>query len=524
MAGLLSVALAASAGVQASGELRPTPPAFVPPIVSKALLDQAVRQLPGIVDAIRQETGVPGIAVTVVYRDAVAFMEGFGLRTLGRAETVDATTVFQIASVSKPMASTVVAAAVGRGLLGWDSRVAGAVPGFALGEPLASEHVTVADMLSHGSGLRTSAGDLLEDLGFDRAHILGRLRLQPLEPFRSSYNYSNFGFTAGAEAAARAAGKSWQLLANELLFEPAGMTRSSFLHADYLGHGTRAHLHVRVSRNGTTEWQPRHDRKPDPQAPAGGASSSIADVARFMRLQLGGGMLDGRRIVDADALAVTHLPHRMSRPPRTPLSRAGFYGLGWGVGYDDAGRLELSHSGAFYLGAATHVLLLPGEQLGIAVLTNGEPIGVPEAIARTFLDVVENGRQTVDWLGLFGGVFQAARDAERAAFVRYDSAPADARTPGPLAGYAGVYDNPYYGPLKVTISGDRLAMSLGPVANPVRVDLTPFDGDSFVFETFGENAVGRAGVAFVRDGSDRVSSVTVDFYDRTGLGSFERAK
>ena len=66
-------------------------------------------------------------------------------------------------------------------------------------------------------------------------------------------------------------------------------------------------------------------------------------------------------------LAGTGLPgcHRPVVPPATPETRTGFYGLGWNVSYDDRGRVQIGHSGAFNLGAATSVLMLPGEELGI---------------------------------------------------------------------------------------------------------------------------------------------------------------
>ena len=69
-----------------------------------------------------------------------------------------------------------------------------------------------------------------------------------------------------------------------------------------------------------------------------------------------------------------------------------FYGLGWNVNYDTEGRLRLGHSGAFALGAATNVLLVPSEHLGIVVLTNAYPIGVAEGLAFTFTDLRYTGK------------------------------------------------------------------------------------------------------------------------------------
>lgn len=518
LAAFLLLASSESATAQTDAPLRPTPPAFVPPLLTEPQVAQAIDRLDDIVEGVMAETGVPGIAVTVVYRDEVVYTRGFGVREVGRPELVDTGTVFQLASVSKPIASTVVASVVGRGRISWDEPVRRYTPAFDLSDPYVSSNVTLADLLSHRSGLYTSAGDLLEDLGYDRSYILARLDQQPLDAFRSSYNYSNFGYTAGAEAAAAAAETSWEELADDALFGPLGMTRTSYRHADFLARKNRARLHV---RNASGEWAAEQDRRPDPQAPAGGASGSIADVARFLRLHLAGGTFEGRQVVEAETLAATYAPHAMPAPPRTPLSRASFYGLGWNVGYDHRGRLEIGHAGAFYIGASTYLGLIPGEQLGIAVVTNGEPIGVPEGIARTFIDIADNGRQTVDWLPLFARVFAAMRTAEAAPFD-YGAPPVDARKPGALTTYVGRYDNPYYGPLTVADRNGHLTMELGP--RPETFELTHHDGDTFTFQPIGENAVPRAGVTFGRQPEGVVSRLVIDFYDQTGLGTFVRSQ
>ena len=102
--------------------------------------------------------------------------------------------------------------------------------------------------------------------------------------------------------------------------------------------------------------------------------------------------------VKADALWETHKPQVVRAPAEKPTDQTSFYGLGWNVGRDPAGRLTLNHSGAFDLGAATFVMLVPEEKLGIVVLTNGAPIGVPEAIAFHFFDLVHAGKPARDWL------------------------------------------------------------------------------------------------------------------------------
>lgn len=122
---------------------------------------------------------VPGVSIAVVYRDEAVYLKGFGVREAGKPELVDADTVFQLASCSKPMASTVVAALVGEGRLSWDSRIADIDPGFQLHDPYATAEVTVADLFAHRRGLPGDAGSELEEIGYDRAEVLRRLRFVP---------------------------------------------------------------------------------------------------------------------------------------------------------------------------------------------------------------------------------------------------------------------------------------------------------------------------------------------------------
>ena len=81
--------------------------------VTREQVEAAVPKLEQYVKEAMQRTGVPGIAVTVVFHDEVMYLNGFGVRKVGENQPVDADTVFQIASLSKPMASTVVAGVVG---------------------------------------------------------------------------------------------------------------------------------------------------------------------------------------------------------------------------------------------------------------------------------------------------------------------------------------------------------------------------------------------------------------------------
>ncbi|MFH9956952.1 serine hydrolase [Streptomyces roseolus] len=487
------------------------PPAQPPPELDEADVRRAVDRLDGVVGAAMERTGVPGVAVAVVHDGKVLHLKGYGVRKAGESAAVGADTVFQLASVSKPIASTVVSGAVG--VDGWSRPVAPHVPRFALKDPWVTSHVTAADLFSHRSGLPDHAGDLLEDLGYDREYILSHLRYEPLAPFRASYAYTNFGLTAAAQAVADEKGVPWEKLAEDVLYEPAGMDATSSRFEDFEKATDRAWGHVKEGG----AWKPEFVRDPDAQSPAGGVSSTARDMSAWLRLQLASGELDGERIIDAEALERTHWPEAVSSPPRAPAARTGFYGLGWNVSYDDAGRLRLSHTGAFAQGAHTNVTMLPGEELGIVVLTNGSPVGVADAVALDFFDLAETGKVSRDWIPLVDAVYRQQEEAGRSD-TDYARPPADAAPAKDADAYTGTYTSDYYGRAEVVAADDgTLTLRLGP--EPQAYRLAHYEGDVFSFETRGENAVGRTGVTFAADGK----SFTVEYLDGEGLGTFSRS-
>ncbi|MGA9872538.1 MAG: serine hydrolase domain-containing protein, partial [Rhodococcus sp. (in: high G+C Gram-positive bacteria)] len=206
----MTVLLACSSTADsAEGVLAETPPQVPPAQIDRAAVDAAVGQLDGYIDDMMTSTGAPGVAAAVVYQDEVLYSRGFGVRRVGEPDLVDTSTMFQLASVSKPVASSVVASLVGEGKLEWDEPVRQYEPGFAVSDPYVTDHASFTDLMSHRSGLPDHAGDLLEDLGYSYDDILARLDQVPLEPFRDNYDYTNYGFSAAGVAAAKSQGTTW---------------------------------------------------------------------------------------------------------------------------------------------------------------------------------------------------------------------------------------------------------------------------------------------------------------------------
>jgi CubicO group peptidase (beta-lactamase class C family) len=465
--------------------------------VSVASVNSAIAQIEPYIVASLGKTKVPGVAVAVVYNDQVVFLHGYGVRKIGESAPVDPDTVFEIASFSKPITSTILASLVGEGKISWDDRIADLDPGFQLSNADTTHEVTIRDFLSHRSGLATVSGDLLEDLGYSRADILYRMRYLPLPGvFRKKYAYSNFGFTTGAIAAATKIGKPWETIAEEQLYARLGMTSTSSRFSDYENRVNKAALHIFI------DGQPvnRFVREADAEAPAGGVSSSARDLTEWMRLQLNEGRWNGKQIIDANALAETHKEQICrdadpAKPDDCPSGR--FYGLGWDVSTDAQGDKQISHSGAFFQGTATTVYLIPQEHLGVLTLTNATPVGLPESICLHFLDLVRYGKPKRDYLSLTEKAFAQMVAETQDASPNYATLPApkDLVSAKPLNEYTGKYRNQYFGTLEVAVENDRLILRLPP--RGAYYELAHRDADTFTYYFASENTgLGRRGAKF----------------------------
>lgn len=478
-------------------------------MVTKASVDAVLDKIDGFVAAEMDHFGTPGVAVSVVYDDVVLFSKGYGVREVGRTDPITPDTVFSLASMSKPISGTAVAHLVAKGVIAWDQPVHDHVPGLRFRDPWVTDHITFADLYSHRSGLPGLFGNTLEHIGYTRDEILARLPLIPLDPFRTTYSYSNFGMTAGGDAAAEAAGTTFEDMIEQQLFGPAGMTHTSASYADLLAEPDRSAIHIKVDG----QWTVGPTRRPDAQAPAGGVSSSLKDVTTWVRLVLGGGTLDGEEIIGKDALATTHVPHIVRAPLSSYDAQPQLYGLGWNIETDHLDFLRWSHSGAFSSGASTTTVLLPQEHLGVVVLTNGMPQGVPEIIAEEILEQIALGTLTRDWRTFW---------YERFSVFYQEYGPTAPANPTPALAddaYLGTYANDYYGEASVISADGGLALVLGP--RRLTVPLTHVDAHTFSAVLFPESPNDRSAITFsVDDG--KATGIDIGDGDGPGTGQLTR--
>jgi len=474
-------------------------------------IDKAIAQLDKLAKALIKRTGLPGMAVAVVRGNQKVYAEGFGTRQVGTVSCINGDTVFQLASVSKSLGATLVAQQVGFDRIRWDTPVRTKLPWFALIDKHASDEVTIGDLYSHRSGLPPHAGDRLEDMGYDRRQVLERLRHQRLDPFRKTYHYTNFGLTAGAEALCVAANTDWATLCDTELYQPLGMSRTSSRYTDFKARSNRAVGHVQ--QDGRWVQSPLL-RDPDAQSPAGGASSSVNDMANWLVMLLGNGVYAGRRVVDAQALEAALSPQMLIAPAQDGRP-ASYYGFGFNVGPTAYGRPAYNHSGAFASGAGTFFRVVPSTGIAFVALTNGYPLGIPETLGAQFFDLVEVGSIQQDWYSIFNPYF--LDDLKPEGSLVGVPRPVHPAPPRPLSEYAHTYDNPYHGPALITLEKGALVLTMGPAR--VRSPLTHWDGDTFTFNLHNENATPGT----ISKATFAGNRVTLEYYDREHLGTFVRS-
>ena len=439
-----------------------------------------------VVERARKEFDVPGIAVAIVKDGNVVLAKGYGVRKLGEPAPVTPHSLFRIASNTKAFTAAALAMLVDEGKLRWDDAVIQHMPGFQMYDPYVTRELTVRDLLVHRSGLGLGAGDLMffppSDLS--REQIIQRLRfVKPATSFRSRYAYDNLLYLVAGQLIPAVTGKSWDNFVKERIFIPLGMTSTNASTQALKAASDVAIPHSKAG--GKLEPLPHEDV--DNNAPAGAINSCVADLAKWVTVQLNrGGMGSSRLFSEAQSRemwsAQTIMP--IGDPPSgAPAALAALrpnfsaYGLGWML-TDYRGKKIVSHTGGL-AGYVSRVTMVPDLKLGVVVLTNQEATGAFQAVTYTILDRYLGAPET-DWVAPFlaqakMGETGAEKIVKQAAAKRN----ATSRPSLPLAGYAGRYRDAWYGDVAIEEHSGKLTISFTHTRQ-LTGDLEHWQYDTFV--------------------------------------------
>jgi CubicO group peptidase (beta-lactamase class C family) len=413
---------------------------------------------------------VPGAWVSIVENGQVQHARGYGVRALGAAERVDADTLFQIGSTTKAFTAAALAILVEDGKIGWDDRVIDHLPGFRMYDPWVTREITIRDLLVHRSGLGPGQGDLMfvPSTDISRADLVRRIRfLKPKTSFRSAYAYDNVLYAVAGQLVEEVSGQTWEDFVEARIFAPLGMKTAVTNDVDRLGAPNRAFPHGRVGElRGVGAQQVLDEKKVALGAnvgPAGAIATGANDIARWLQVQLAAGQLPGsteRLFTAANAnemwQPVVPLPVTRFPPPLEDASpQFKGYALGWNV-QDYRGHKIIVHGGGT-LGFRAIVALLPEKNVAWAIAMNSEDneftIGLHYELLDHYLGLPKR-----DWPRAFKD-FLDARNAAGVEAQRAAAAERPKSSPSlPLAGYAGEYADPWYGPIAIAEANGSLTI------------------------------------------------------------------
>lgn len=348
------------------------------------------RRLDERIITLMQEPDMVGLAIGTIERGKVHFVKGYGETLAGSGDRVTPDTVFRWASLSKGIAAALVLGLAEDGKVSLDTPLAELKTTLTLPGGLAA--ITTTDILSHRVGLVRNAWDDRLEAGEDPKLLRGALgSLPPYCPPASCHAYQNIAFDTATEIVEQRAGVDYATYARNKLFAPTGMDGASIGRAGLQSAASWARPHRR--NRIPTIVNDNYYRVPA----AGGVNSSIRDLLRWMRLQLG----DAPTVLTPAALATMHRPI-VATPPRGrrgPMDRAltdAAYGLGW-RSFTYAGRRLVGHRGSVD-GYGALILFDPADKSGIVMLWNSNQ----SRAARLQLEYFDMlyGLPPTDWLDL----------------------------------------------------------------------------------------------------------------------------
>jgi CubicO group peptidase (beta-lactamase class C family) len=451
-------------------------------LATAAAAQDANERLDAFVSKSRVDWEVPGLAIAVVKDGQTVFAKGYGVRELGKEDPVDTQTLFQIASTTKAMTAATVGMLVDEGRLTWDDPVVQHLPSFQLHDPYATREMRVRDLLIHRGGL-PNTDFLWYPVARPRDDVATLLQhVRPSYSLRSDFVYQNVMYMMAGEVVESVSGKPWGEFIRERLLDPLAMSRTSLGTAEARKRGNAAVDHRRV-RSEVRALTQRYEAADEPLAPAGALWSSVDDMTRWIRMVLGEGELDGKRVLSQEMVAEMWRPQTLLPKPPYPTYKLlnphwSSYGLGW-FQFDYQGRAVSFHTGSFE-GMAAIVGIIPDEELGVVVLSNLDHAELRHALMLTVFDYYSGQFDGPDWSADLKKLY-AELDAEKQQKVAEQTASrtTDTQPTRPLEAYTATYTNRLQGDITITLEGDRLHLAWG---NFCHANLEHWHFDTFAFE------------------------------------------
>ena len=424
------------------------------------LTPERIKVLTDFVEASRQALAVPGVGFALIDHGKVVWQGGFGVRALGSPEKVDEHTKFMIASNTKGLTTLLLSVLADEGKLRWDEKVVDLYPQFRLGNDAVTQSVLVRHLVCACTGLpRKDYGFILADKGAPASATFTQLAgTMPTSKFGDLFQYSNqmasaAGYVGGHILYPKMElGAAYDRAMDEKVFKPLGMKDATFDYAKGMAgdaaspHGLNIDGQVTLMSN-DFNWAPY------PYRPAGAAFASTADMIRYVKLELGKGVLDGKRLVSE-----ANLVER--RKKGVQVGPDSWYGMG--LFQRDASGVQVVTHGGTLQGFHSNWYALPESGVGLVILTNsdtGPQMFGP--LLRRLLEVLYDGKPEAERDIVAAAARMKAQAGAKRSRLTYPGDPAI------LSNLAGHYSDPTVGQITISEKNGQKWIKAGFVEGPI---------------------------------------------------------
>jgi len=455
---------------------------------------------------------VPGVAVGVVQDGKVILLKGYGYRDVEKKLPATPNTLFAIGSITKSFTVTMLGMEMDEGKVDWDKPVRNYVPDFRMYDPVLTEQMVVRDLITHRSGLPRH--DMVwYSSDFPREDLLRRLQfLEPNKPLRATFQYNNLMFMTAGYMAGKLNGKSWEDSVRERILLPLGMTGTTFSEKDTQNAPDFAQPYQKGNDvKSEVKRMPFDEQCPDTCAlgPAGEINSSVADMSRYVLFHLNKGKLEGKALLSENNSIQMQTPQMVIQgAPDFKEQSETSYGMGFFIS-SYRGHKQVEHGGNID-GFSAEMIFLPGDGIGIVVLTNLDGTAVPYVVANNVLDRLL-GLDQVPWSQRYLEQEVKAKESEEEAKNKnYTPHRAGTHPSHELKEYAGDYGNSGYGIVSIAEDGDHFKMTLNRVTKPLEhLHYDVFQVPDSPFEQFA-----KLRVMFSSDAYGDISSLSMPLETR----------
>jgi CubicO group peptidase (beta-lactamase class C family) len=413
----------------------------------------------------------PALGVAITMDGRTIYAKSHGQADVSAGVPADDRTLWYIASTSKSFTGFGVSVLANQGALKLDAPITTLLPQVKWNPAVHADSLTLAHFLSHTHRVADNA--VVQSAAFTGAIPEARWPSLIALAGRSPTNdlvYSNFGYNVAAMVIDVIRPEGWRRYVDQNVLIPAGM-RETYARVSGLDRKRIAMPH-RFGADGRYITTPFFKTDATMNS-AGGHLATLRDLARWTIVQADSGVIDGRRVFPAEAVALSH--RLIAKQTRDQSKRFAFFDReGWGAGWDLGtyeGERMVSRFGS-YDATRSHVSFLPARRIGVVAMSSGGPSVVTDIVAAFAYDL-EAGRADARERAesRLAELRKRIADVPKNMATQDSTRAARQRQPlgRPLSDFAGVYEEPSFGRIAFTMNNGRLDYRWGALYGPVEI-------------------------------------------------------